>query len=377
MNAHERFNSIRNQVLSCIHSSNYPSITLKSPSCISGIYMLYIDDFSDERIIPFYIGKSIDLRKRFRQHIDDIKRINSYSHADYHGLFLWGAWGRRCSFDGHYKACKMFKYLVEHHCSLQSIKMLLLEECTLDKQSFLEQEYISTYRPDFFGFNQINSITLQWENKNNPEKQRAIEKEDAELFNLYWGYGFTEFNYLHSFINSKYNTYRESLNEKAKSFIGVDASSMLSKVISAHELYLDLFEQAKPRMIELFSTSIHELFLAYDLKSKRREMEVISLLLNNYISHYVSHSNYSGYFNVVDTKEYLEYYMNRNRKCKECGTKLKELFSSRLDEIRLINAPVIEAYKEYEATRKESLEKSRYSLIFPNTTYANHPLGEN
>ena len=48
-------------------------------------------------------------------------------------------------FEGYYKSCKIFKYLVDNECELKDIHMIILEECENEKErTQLEIEYIKT-----------------------------------------------------------------------------------------------------------------------------------------------------------------------------------------------------------------------------------------
>lgn len=377
MNNDRLFYKTKNEVLSLIHSSNHENITLNTNHSVSGVYLLYIDCFSDEKVIPIYIGQSVNMKRRLRQHINDVKEINNKSYAEYHNAFMWSALGFSSKYEGQFRACKIFKYLVEHHCTLTDIKMLVLEECSHDQLDSLEQYYISKFRPEYFGFNQINSITQTQQHGFSQAEYETLSKQDADLFKEYWGYGYTEFNYIHAFSGSQYNLHKDLLNKRVSQYLSYDREVMLHECSATFSKYQNLFEQAKPMMAELFSSSIHNTFLSCSLKSKAREDEVLSLLINNYDSPIIPDVENEKAFNVSQTKEYLEYYMNRNKKSKECAYLLNKLFSSKQDEIRKINTPIISAYKAYETQRIESLLKSEYSLIFPNIVYNSNPLGEN
>ena len=67
-------------------------------------------------------------------------------------------------YDGHYKSCKIFQYMVDHNCTLKDFRMIVLEKIDgnsdniqelLDKK---EQKYFTEFLPAFFGFNQVNTV---------------------------------------------------------------------------------------------------------------------------------------------------------------------------------------------------------------------------
>lgn len=53
-----------------------------------GIYMLYIDFFGDNSILPIYIGKSKDVQKRFDSHLKKIMFLNRLSESTYLSYFF-------------------------------------------------------------------------------------------------------------------------------------------------------------------------------------------------------------------------------------------------------------------------------------------------
>ena len=72
------FVRIKNAVVATIAASVeevLPTTKIKK----SGIYMIYIDCFEDEKIIPIYIGKSTDIQKRYKSHYQEILALNRLS----------------------------------------------------------------------------------------------------------------------------------------------------------------------------------------------------------------------------------------------------------------------------------------------------------
>lgn len=213
------FLEIKNKVKKIIKDNNFEEVNEDTNDRNIGIYMIYIDNFEDDKIIPIYIGqtgagKDRNFQKRFKEHLQEIMALNRLKYDYYKELLLSGF------YDGHYKACKVFKYMVDHNCTLKDFHMIVLEkidnslkmdqiQSLLDKR---EQFFFEEYLPAFFGFNQLNSLVEA--NKEFFKLGGSIDSlknflpsdlllkydiEDCENFIKYFGYGYTKFNYYHSF----------------------------------------------------------------------------------------------------------------------------------------------------------------------------------
>lgn len=190
--------------------------TIKSNSCMeitnqtnyknAGIYMIYIDNLNDDNIIPIYIGKSKDLQGRYKQHLSEIMALNRLE-CDFYNTLL-----DKTFYDGSLKACKIFKYMIDHECSLKDFHMIILENVNeLDKLDQKEQEYFKLYHPAFFGFNQMNTrLAVDKLGRGyNPEAPYNeddysalcdIVSDDISNIYKYKEYGFTLFNFKWAFI---------------------------------------------------------------------------------------------------------------------------------------------------------------------------------
>lgn len=195
------FNRIKNTVLGIISASTeevLPSTKIKK----SGIYMIYVDYFDDEKVIPIYIGKSTDIQKRYKSHYQEILSLNRLGYEEYKKYTESGL------YDGSFKSCKIFRYMVEHHCSLCDYHMIPIEYCEEDILEDREQFYIKEFKSEYFGFNQLNATTLYMEYAKARDKKEVAQryltavKDNAILLKQYWGYGFTIFNYEYSFYKS-------------------------------------------------------------------------------------------------------------------------------------------------------------------------------
>ena len=87
------FNYIKNQVFELINSSS-KIVTNKSNYKTCGIYMLYVDNFNDDKILPIYIGKvnkgtkKRSFQNRYKEHLTQIMALNRYSHDVYKSNFI-------------------------------------------------------------------------------------------------------------------------------------------------------------------------------------------------------------------------------------------------------------------------------------------------
>lgn len=208
------FEEIKNKVKKIIKDKNIEEINNNTDNKNIGIYMIYIDNFNDDKVIPIYIGqsgygKNRNFQNRYKEHLQEIMALNRLEFNYYKELLLDNF------YDGHYKACKIFQYMVDHSCTLKDFHMIVLEKIEENSDNIqelldkMEQKYFKKYLPAFLGFNQINTVVETnkefFENLNNPagfiasDKLLNYELEDCENFIKYFGYGYTKFNYYHCY----------------------------------------------------------------------------------------------------------------------------------------------------------------------------------
>lgn len=89
--------------------------------------MIYIDNFNDDKVIPIYIGqtgygKNRNFQNRYKEHLQKIMALNRLEFNYYKELLLDNF------YDGHYKTCKIFQYMVDHSCTLKDFHMIVLEK---------------------------------------------------------------------------------------------------------------------------------------------------------------------------------------------------------------------------------------------------------
>ena len=122
-------------------NDNNIEITSHSNINTSGIYMIYLDDFSSTTTIPFYIGQTTNFQKRHSQHYKELLSLNRLSYETYKKLFFFSENNRGCFYDGSFKSCKIFQYMIDHGLNLSHWHMIIIEECSQDKLNEREQYY--------------------------------------------------------------------------------------------------------------------------------------------------------------------------------------------------------------------------------------------
>lgn len=208
------FEQLKNNIKKIIKDRNIEEIKNNTNNKNIGIYMIYIDNFDDNKVIPIYIGqtgygKNRNFQNRYKEHLQEIMALNRLDFNYYKELLLDNF------YDGHYKTCKIFQYMVDHSCTLKDFHMIILEKIEKNSDNIqelldkMEQKYFKKYLPAFFGFNQINTVVESnkeiFESFNNltrfvpSDKLLNYELEDCENFIKYFGYGYTKFNYYHCY----------------------------------------------------------------------------------------------------------------------------------------------------------------------------------
>lgn len=190
--------NIRGKVLDIIQNKNYVTeITRETKFKESGIYMIYIDNFNDENTVPIYIGQTNNFQRRYQEHFSEILSLNRLKYNYYCELI------DNQFYDGRYKACKIFKYMVDNGCTLKDFRMIALELVDGELLVEKEHEYLSLLMPSFCGFNQLNSrlsaIRMYHEGKNKFTALEYLEfcktvTDDIDGFRRFKNHGFTDFN---------------------------------------------------------------------------------------------------------------------------------------------------------------------------------------
>lgn len=222
----KHFENIKEKVKAIFSSEKYKEVNRLTNYKLSGVYMIYIDCDKDDLIMPIYIGQSKNVQKRYKDHLTQLLSLNRLTYESYKEYFFSG---KNSYYDGFFKTCKIFKYMIEKDCDLTKFRMKILVECEVEKLDYYEDFYIEEFLSSFLGFNQfesrIQANKLKWNaNEKNENKDsdvtrflKAIES-DIEGVQKYYEYGFTKFNFEHAMptdisyllnVTSDNNTIRE------------------------------------------------------------------------------------------------------------------------------------------------------------------------
>lgn len=355
-----KYTDLKQTILNLISSAEF-FVSEKNSCQDSGIYLLFVDNFEDEKIIPFYIGKTTNFQKRFKQYIKDIKNLMYHSYAEYHSIFVQGAITSKRIFDGEYRKCKIFKYIIDHNCTLESLKMIILEKCPESQLNEREQYYLNKFLPAFFGFNQIATITEQFTYRNDPIKRKNIIEKDCQCFYEYMEYGFSTFNYLHAFSGLGNPDLDKKVNLLLFNDLWLSQKELYSNIIDVFENYKNTYSKAYNIITDKYANQLHSIFEKYRFKSKGREADVMSVFTNNLDTIFLE--------DVSNNIGYLKYYFSRDKRSRACGEEIKELYNIHIEEIEKISNPVKIAFEEYINARNSAIKQSRFSIIFPERTF--------
>lgn len=249
-------------------SKDFVDYSTKNKS--SGIYMIYIDNFCDDKILPIYIGKTSNLQKRYETHYKEILSLNHLDYDTYYEYFYNNGYN---FYDGHFRVCKIFKYMIDHNCELKDYKMIVLEYCDVEKLEELEQHYIKKFKSEFFGFNQLNCVSLL------PLLRDSLNKEDinyliyylnnamenCKQITNYINYGFTKFNYnycLYGFTQFKTNINNKEINNLEEQ-LNTLLNSLRENIAEEYHKEIEKIEQQKLQLKENKDTLLQPVKTAY------------------------------------------------------------------------------------------------------------------
>lgn len=377
------FKKYLEKVLSLIKANN-KEITSTTQFVSSGIYMIYLEDFTDNKIIPFYIGQTHNFQNRHKQHFQEILSLNRLSYETYKQMFFYSENHKGCFYDGSFKSCKIFKYMIEHNLKLSQWHMIILEECDLNVLDEREQFYFDYLKPAFFGFNQLNThIELfkalhEFGISNIPDDKirqlLSIINKDINDIEKFYKYGFTEFNYLYSFakgginfsstdLNIKeevsiINNQIKQLNEKLK-YQGEYTTNEYESLKNEHIILSQELEQSK----ENIRSSIQKF-----LKTNKIQASNIQTWLEDIV-----------FYKSQTSKKLLDKYISKRLYKDKIYQLLENLISSYTPLIDKHSAQ-FDLYWEEKTKilkiRKENKDET-LTLIFPNSYYSPFHLKDN
>ncbi|WP_434336823.1 GIY-YIG nuclease family protein [Mesomycoplasma conjunctivae] len=258
------------------------------PNHTSGIYVLYLKHPNFEKqLIPFYIGKSVNIRTRFYNHKLELKKVMSFYNKDKKPFFYDGFIGGLYS--------KIYYYIDIYNLNLDDLCIQILEEVPKDRLYQKEAEWINDKKSDVLGFNEtIFTVVMQpfvrkWK-YNNDYNDADIEKiinilthifrEGIAFFDEFsydwFNYGFSYYNLcaqinMHWRQKNEINKWIDFINRKIQN--SKDLDKLKDKIEELHNLY-DIFEQQFDTFYSYYSTWRFE---KYDIliKTKKKYFEKI------------------------------------------------------------------------------------------------------
>ena len=381
-----KIDDIKKQVMDLIEENVHREVTFATNHKVSGIYMLYVDHFSSDTIVPFYIGQSGDIQKRYGDHVKEVMALNRISYEEYMAYFF--AYGTPY-LDGTYKACKIFKYMIENKCTLKDLRMVILEEVEKKELKEREQAYFEKLSPAFLGFNQMNTIhevnQLKYATEINDDfisKFLHVFQKDLDHLLHYNTFGYTQFNYEKCFPKGlSFFEERIELLQERTVFQYEKAKSDLEKVkilFPQEEPIYDIEKSQK--LIDAAKVSFQcseatyqdaVLALEASLIEKFEELEIYKTIapINNFIKSI-----------VLEEEPKFKNYFLRYTKSVECEIDFYELFDNQIAIVK--DASLHRNTKEEQVQTAKSAyddcivenRKQAYRFIFPSDPYPRFPL---
>lgn len=365
---------IKSVVKHLIEKNKHREITPETKYKGSGIYMIYIDNFDSDKIVPMYIGQSKDIQRRYKSHYTEILALNRLSYDEYYKYFFSKPMSL---YEGRFKSAKIFKYMIENKCTLNDYRMVVLDEVDEEFLDEKKQKYFRRLLPSFFGFNQLNSflagIQLRYSNSASTiNDYLSMLMEDIELIDTYYEYGFTRFNVEHSMPSDiSYLTKDVQL--------GSELQLKFEEVkLSLH----DLCKRFKPNFKELHKLNeVQEKLYGVYLGTRYEYEDAVNELKEEANKRFKKHRLYSEkakdnfiYSITRDDPEYKEQFQ-KYLKSRHCDENFYEIFKRQIEDInkKLENKnnnkiPYEKALDLY--LEKEGKERSkRYKMIFPSLQF--------
>ncbi|MDU1845222.1 MAG: excinuclease ABC subunit C [Niallia nealsonii] len=384
---------IKQQVKQLIQDNLYREVTPETNFKVSGIYMIYIDNFTSDKIVPIYIGQATDIQRRYKQHFLEIIALNRLSYDEYNKYFFLKS---SSFYEGRFKACKIFKYMLENNCTLKDFRMIIIEDVEAEYLDEKEQEYFKRLLPSFYGFNQFNSFLELQKNRfsNSQISDSEIDDflsvllEDVKGIYSYYEYGFTSFNFEHAFPKNinylleendslsnktilKYDEVKLKVDELCKLYkLDIEKSELKSEIEILEE-NINKLEESKEIANEEYNEALNLLETAITEKFKEMNIYANKIPINNFIS--------SIFSNEKD--KYRERFY-KYLKGKQCELNIYEIFDDKIKSVEktsLVMNNKNDLYNQACRLRMETLNKNlheRYKMIFPSSQFESFSLGD-
>lgn len=354
------FDAIKSRVRSIIDEKKCNEVNRKTDVKKAGIYMMYVDCFDDDRIIPFYIGQTNNFQERFKKHFSEILSLNRLDYRCYKYALLHGL------YNGHYRPCKIFTYMVNHGCELKDVHMIVLEEIDSEKERLKkETEYINELCAAFVGFNQMNCVS----NYIDYNYGVYTKSEFAEIVNLdmqllmqYWEYGYNVFNWFLAnghFSEKQKEIFLSSVSDKRYDEIIKVKTRLYEIMREVNDIRIYNGTTSEKLAWTICEKDILQFFKHHGLKSELKQKLVVSILL----------------FDIENQKKDLSSYL---RRCKGSDSTdiigiLNTKYGKELKPIRETIKANQQKYRDLEI-EKEKIGIVVYELLLPTKEYKSHPL---
>jgi len=320
----KEFQTLKNNIINLI--SNKIEITKETEYKNGGIYLLYVDHFNSDKIIPVYIGKTHNFQERHKEHLKELFSINRLSKKYYTSAII------SKYYDGYYKSCKIFKYLVDNDCSFEDLHMIILEECDdEEKRTLLEYDYINRYLTSFFGFNQLNTISLQQDYMSKGTLSCFyLENVENDIINIkkYVLYGYNRFNYL--LAKGLFEIYLKDLYDELKNVTNFNEIHNLNEkkyrsTCKQDKLIRYIQYTAKDECNRLCSEIINSFFEKNNLKSEDKKKQIIQYLLFEKEKDKIEVSRYIQRFATNKNEDIFSIILNqKNKEISEIANTIKD-----------------------------------------------------
>lgn len=206
----------------------------------SGIYAIYITNYindyegRDRLIFPIYVGQSVNLLQRKKQHIKEIDKILNLKKKENNERL-------KKHQEKTYLYFKIRKCLEECNLSIENIKFKVLDYCESEKDVLdkMEQEYIEKYYGIQYGFNQFETVhyipQFKFEDKYFYNFLNSTKKEFEDCLNNKYFFGFRDFNIRTLCFNVMFNMNKMTKhNTKDENLIKLNSEvvELIEKMIS-------------------------------------------------------------------------------------------------------------------------------------------------
>jgi hypothetical protein len=366
------FEEIKNECQTLIESNHHRIVDRTTNIHDAGIYMLYVDSFGDDKIIPFYIGQTNDFQKRYQQHLTEIMALNRCLRANYEYAL------HKNVYHGNYRACKIFSYMVEHNCTFDNLHMIILDIIEDEnKRKIAEKRYIDQLKSPFVGFNQIHSVSMSFlysHGNLTTIEFDVIRNSDVEDFIEYAKYGYNAFNWNIShamFTQEQQDRVMSSVNGKVYE-VSKQQAARLDEIHRQRASSRHAIDRCEDHIVEVCKALIIQFCQEHKIRLSYRE---IGLSYNNddVVKAVVGIILFDIDSDKKDMIDHLKKYKYREDKLQELIDFVLSKHKISINRAKRTIEENQRIYRELEEERWHVLTNV-FSPIFPARQYESHPL---